>query len=138
MTSYYLDTSVALRILLGESPVAARWFEHAVESPADAVISSRVLRTEMTRALRRVRQPIDMRSEILDFIGLVPLDHGILQEAEAIVPHIKTLDSIHLASALHSGVEELVIATHDKNMTSVAKELGFDTHDPVTDDPEQR
>ncbi|WP_245554962.1 type II toxin-antitoxin system VapC family toxin [Nesterenkonia alba] len=137
MTSYYLDTSVALRILLGDSPAAALWFEDAVESPADSVISSRVLRTEMTRALRRLRQPIDRRSQILDFVGLVPLDHAMLQEAEAIVPHIKTLDAIHLASALRSGVEDLVIATHDRNMRSIAEELGFEILDPVTDDAVQ-
>lgn len=137
MTTFYLDTSTALRILLGESPATAGWFEDAVESPSDEVISSRILRTEMTRALRRVRHPLGRRTEVLDFIGLIPLDHAILQEAEAIVPHVKTLDAIHLASALRSGVEDLVITTHDRNMASVAAELGFNTHDPVTDDPNQ-
>ena len=137
MTAYYLDTSVAIRTLFGQSPAATRWFEDIGESMQDTVISSRVLRTEMTRALRRVGYPLERRYEILDYVGLVPLDHAILQEAEAIVPQIKTLDAIHLASALRSGVEDLVIATHDRTMTTVAEELGFGVHVPVTDDSDQ-
>ncbi|GAB96225.1 hypothetical protein BJY21_004436 [Kineosphaera limosa] len=134
VTQYYLDSSVGLRILLGHSPAAARWFDSATGSPRDRVISSRLLRTEMTRALRRLGEPLETRRAVLDHVGIVPLDHAVLQEAEAIVPHLKSLDAIHLGSALRSGVEGIVIATHDRAMAVVAGELGLDVHDPVTDD----
>lgn len=135
MTQYYLDSSVGLRILLGHSPAAARWFDDTIGSSADLVISSRLLRTEMTRALRRLAEPLERRAEVLDHIGTLPLDHAVLVEAEAIVPHVRTLDAIHLASALRSGLEDIVVCTHDRAMTVVARQVGLDVYDPVTDDP---
>ena len=68
-------------------------------------------------------------------LGTVSLDHAVLQEAEAIVPHITTLDAIHLASVLRSGLEDVVVCTHDQAMSAVARLLGLEIHDPVTDDP---
>ena len=135
MTQYYLDSSVALRILLGHSPSAARWFDGITASPSDGMVSSRLLRTEMTRALRRLGQPLERRAAVLDHIGTIPLDHAVLVDAEAIVPPIKTLDAIHLGSALRSGVEDVVVCTHDVAMTTVARALGLEVYDPVTDDP---
>ena len=134
MTQYYLDSSVGLRVLLGHSPAAARWFDDATASGRDRVISSRLLRTEMTRALRRLGQPIERRSAVLDHVGTVPIDHAVLLEAEAIVPHVKTLDAVHLASALRSGIDGIVVCSHDRTMTAVARLLGLEVHDPVTDD----
>lgn len=72
-----------------------------------------------------------LRAEILDYIETVGVDHAVLQEAEAIVPHIRTLDAIHLASALRSGRPDLTIVTHDRVMKSVAEQIGFPVHDPV-------
>lgn len=89
----------------------------------------------MTRALRRVAEPLERRAEVLDHIGTLPLDHAVLVEAEAIVPHVRTLDAIHLASALRSGLEDIVVCTHDRAMTVVARQVGLDVYDPVTDDP---
>lgn len=137
MTQYYLDSSVGIRILLGQSPAAARWFDSVTRSPVDQAMSSRILRTEMTRALRRLGEPLERRNDVLDYVATVPLDHAVLQEAEAIVPHLKTLDAIHLASALRIGVEGIVVCTHDRAMASVARQLGLDVDDPVTDDPAQ-
>lgn len=135
MTDYYLDTSVGMRILLGHSPAAARWFDRTVASADDRVVSSRLLRTEMTRALRRLGHPIDRRGAVVDHVGTIALDHAVLQEAEAIVPHVRTLDALHLASALRSGVDAIVVTTHDTAMKSVAGLLGLAVHDPVSDDP---
>ncbi|MQY23157.1 type II toxin-antitoxin system VapC family toxin [Nocardia macrotermitis] len=131
MTDYYLDTSVAVRIILGHSPEAATWFDNATASRSDRVISSRLLRTEITRVLRREGLPVAARDQIIDYVHLVAVDHAVLNEAEAIISHIRTLDAIHLASALRCGLDELVIVTHDKNMTHVAEQLGFPIHDPV-------
>ena len=50
------------------------------------------------------------------------------------MPHIKTLDAIHLASVLRSGLEDVVVCTHDQAMSAVARLLGLEIHDPVTDD----
>lgn len=129
--SFYLDTSVAVRIILGHSPEAADWFDNSADSDATRVVSSRLLRTEITRVLRRESLPVLDRDRILDYIDIIPVDHAVLNEAEAIISHIRTLDAIHLASALRSGLEDLTVVTHDKNMATVAEHLGFPVYDPV-------
>lgn len=131
MKAYYLDTSVAVRILLGHSPSAAEWFDRVTDDIDCSVLSSRLLRTELTRVLRREGLAVQRREEILDYLDTVGVDHAVLQEAEAIIPHIRTLDAIHLASALRCGVPDLAIVTHDRVMRSVAEQLGFAVLDPV-------
>ena len=130
MTSYYyLDSSVAVRILYGHSKSATAWFDQVTGSDA-VVFSSRLLRTELTRVLRRDRQPIERRDEVLDYVEIVPIDGIILAEAEAIVPHVKTLDAIHLASVIRTGLDATIV-THDATVTSVAGEIGYAVFDPV-------
>ena len=133
MTTYYLDSSVAVRIILGHSVEAAVWFDAATGGPRDRVVSSRILRTELTRVLRRESIPVLARDQILDFIDVIPLDHAVLHEAEAIVPHVRSLDAIHLGSALRSGLDDLVVVTHDSAMATVAATLGLRVLDPVID-----
>lgn len=117
--------------MLGHSPEAAQWFDDAIADDDAQVIASRLLRTELTRVLRRESLPVSRRDEILDYIGTIPISDAILGEAEAIVPHIKTLDAIHLASLLHTGIDGVVV-THDAQMQSVAELIGFATFDPVS------
>ncbi|MDR0482886.1 MAG: type II toxin-antitoxin system VapC family toxin [Cellulomonadaceae bacterium] len=130
MSTYYLDSSVALRALLNHSPSATAWLESESSHEANIFISSRLLRTEITRVLRRESLPVSLRNEILDSILTIPLTDGIIAEAEAIVPHVKTLDAIHLASAIATG-QDPVIVTHDTGMKSAAELLGLQWHDPV-------
>ncbi|WP_217696705.1 PIN domain-containing protein [Mycobacterium sp. GA-1841] len=129
MTYFYLDSSVAVRILLGHSMPAAAWFDTATGDPETSVISSRLLRTELTRVLRREGLPVQRRDALLDYVGMLPISDALLAEAEAIVPHIKTLDAIHLASVIRSGLDATVVS-HDATMLSVAGELGYATLDP--------
>ncbi|MGY6500402.1 MAG: type II toxin-antitoxin system VapC family toxin [Acidimicrobiales bacterium] len=131
--TFYLDSSVGLRIILGQSPSSAAWFDRATGDDTSMVVSSRLLRTEITRVLRREGLPVGRRDTLLSYIGTIPLDHAVLNEAEAIVPHVRSLDAIHLASAVRSGLEDLIIVTHDQAMREVAEQIGFATHDPVAD-----
>ena len=129
---YLLDSSVAVRILLGHSPAAATWFADAAADPDVELLASRLLRTEVTRVLRREGLPVSRRDEVVDYVGTIPISDAILAEAEAIVPHVKTLDAIHLASLLHTGLYATIV-THDANMRAVAEVLGYPTVDPVAD-----
>ncbi len=129
VSASYVDTSVAVHVLLGTAS-ARDWFDEATGG-AEPVISSRLLRTELTRVLRREGLPLARRDEVLDHLSVVPLDHAVLQEAEAIVPHVRTLDAIHLASALRTGIDDLVVVTTTRPCGPVAGELGLRTLDPV-------
>lgn len=132
--TFYIDTSVAGRILLGQSPAAARWFDDA--SLDAGLLTSRLTKTELTRLARRESIDFTERDKILDVLAFVPLDHAVAQEAEAIVPHVRTLDAIHLASALRAGIDGIVIVSHDSRMLEVATEIGFATFDPCSSDDE--
>lgn len=131
VTRYLLDSSVAVRILLGHSQSAAQWFDAVTADPESSIIASRLLRTELTRVLRREGQAVSLRDEILDYVGILSLSEGVLAEAEAIVPHLKTLDAIHLASLIRTGIDAIVV-THDARMREVAELVGFGVVDPVT------
>lgn len=87
----------------------------------------------MTRVLRRDQLPVSIVDDFVDELTLLTIDNILIDEARAIEPHIKSLDAIHLASALRVGTENVAVATHDSNMRKVAELLGFAVHDPVTD-----
>ncbi|WP_249019055.1 PIN domain-containing protein [Conexibacter sp. S30A1] len=130
MRWFLLDASVALRVVLGRSPAAATWIDSVNGDPDQGLIASRLLKTEITRVLRREGLPVSMRDELLDYVQLIPISDAVLAQAEAIVPHIKSLDAIHLASLIHTGIDATV-ATHDATMAHVAQLLGYPVLDPV-------
>lgn len=132
MTTYYLDTSVALRALLGHSPSAAAWIDQVTADDEHVVVSSRILRTELTRVLRREGLAVSRRDEVMDVLSLVPLTDGVLAAAEAIEPQVKTLDAIHLGSVIAAGLDA-VIVSHDAAMIAAATWLGYPVLDPVTE-----
>ncbi len=128
--TWYLDTSVALRILLAHSDSAVSWFNRCAQR-GDVLVSSRVLELEMIRVLRR--EGIDV-NEAHDFVAqlvILRIDDALARDAAAIRPHIKTLDALHLASAQRLGAGAVTIVTHDKSMAHVADALGFEVFDPV-------
>lgn len=130
MRHYYLDSSVAVRILFGHSATAAAWFDAATADPDSLIVSSRLLRTELTRVLRREGVDVMLRDVIVDYVGTIAIDDAVLAEAEAIVPHVKTLDAIHLASLVRTGIDATVV-THDDTMRRTAEQLGYAVLDPV-------
>ncbi|NKY09548.1 type II toxin-antitoxin system VapC family toxin [Cellulomonas hominis] len=127
--TFYLDSSVALRAVLDvpERPRVLHW----VDARAGKLVSSRLLRTEIVRVLRRERLPVSAASPLLSRVGLVSLSDEVASVAESIERHVKTLDALHLATALVIG-EPVVVVTHDDTMAAVAGHLGLDVEDPVT------
>lgn len=130
---YLLDSSVAVRVILGHAPQAAAWIDRLNADPDRSLVASRLLKTEITRVLRRERIAVTVRDELLDHVAVIPISDAILAEAEAIVPHVKSLDAIHLASLIHSGLDAAVV-THDATMAHVAGILGYHVIDPIVEE----
>jgi len=128
VTRFYLDTSVAAHAVDGELG-AVEWFDTA--SATAEIVSSRLMKTELTRFLRRDDRPIHLRDLVLDKTDLAVLDEAVLASAESITEHAKTLDAIHLATAVAFG-SDTVMVSHDANLLRLAEELGLRTLDPVT------
>ena len=128
MSRIYLDSSVALRTIL-DVPERGRLLQWMQKSGM-VYVSSRLLRTEVIRVLRREGRSLKEAAPLLDRVGILDLTSETHTIAESIERHINTLDALHLATALLVG-EPMIIATHDANMKLVAKDLGFDVVDPV-------
>lgn len=128
----YIDSSVLLRVVLGEPEPLKEWrrIDHAV--------SSELIRLECLRTIDRARIELDLpdeavsqqRADVLDALdafGLVPLTGNVLERAAEPFPTlIGSLDAIHLASALlvRRQYDELVFATHDRQLGLAARALG--------------
>jgi predicted nucleic acid-binding protein len=125
----YLDSSVALRTIL-DVPERGRlqvWMETASDT---TFVSSRLLRTEVICVLRRDGRPLADGTPLLDRIGMLDISRETHTVAESIERQVKTLDALHLATALLIG-EPVTVATHDATMKLVAGHLGLDVTDPV-------
>jgi len=132
----YLDSSVLLRIILGEPEPLTTW--STVTDP----VSSELIRLECLRTIDRARirlrlddrQVAQQRADVLEAIealSLVPLDGAVLQRASEPMPTLLgSLDAIHLASALlvRDQLPGLAFATHDHELGTAALSVGFAVH----------
>lgn len=129
----YVDTSVVLRIVLGEPDALAEW------SRIRVALSSELLRVEMLRTIDRARirhgladpdvarQRADALATLVG-ITLVPLDQSVLARAADPFPTLlRTLDAIHLTSALRARTAHpaMTFATHDRELGTAARAVGF-------------
>lgn len=128
MRIVYLDSSVALRTIL-DVPERVR-LQAWMETPETSFVSSRLLRTEMIRVLRRDGRPPADAAPLLDRVGMLDITRETHTVAESIERHVKTLDALHLATALLIG-EPVTVASHDTVMKATAEQLGLLVTDPV-------
>lgn len=124
----YLDSSIALRTIL-DTPERGR-LRSWMQAPGTAFVSSRLLRTEVIRVLRRDGRPLVEGVPLLDRVGMLEITRETHTVAESIERHIKTLDALHLATALLIGAP-VTVASHDSTMKKVAEQLGLSVADPV-------
>ena len=133
----YIDSSVALRAALPSNQCDA-WRDWMTATKNDApIVSTRHLKTEMIRMLRRDRIDLLEADKVLSRIRMLPVTPATFVDAEQIRPTIKTLDALHLASAKFFGSQvgvDLTLLTHDQTMRSVAELIGLRTGDPVGPD----
>jgi predicted nucleic acid-binding protein len=132
----YVDTSVILRVVLGEPERLKIWPK--ITNP----VSSELIRLECLRTIdrARVRLGLDDRSvakqrgavmETIDSLRLISLDRVILDRAAEPFPtSLGSLDAIHLASALiaREQIDDLILATHDTELALAAQAVGFSVH----------
>jgi predicted nucleic acid-binding protein len=130
----YVDSSVLLRVALGQPNALREWRD------IERGVSSALVTTESLRTLDRVRLRVNLsdievarrRATILaliDSLELVEVDNSVLDRAAQPMPtELGTLDAIHLASALlwkdALGVDP-VMATHDKALALAAQAHGL-------------
>jgi predicted nucleic acid-binding protein len=129
----YIDTSVILRSLLGQ-PGAMDWsrWDHAYSSEILGLEARRVidrLRLESALDDRGVAEAHQELMRIREFLGEVSLTRAVLRRAALPMPTVvKTLDAIHLTSALillENRQVAVSFATHDLQQATAARSFGF-------------
>lgn len=129
----YVDSSVLLRIVLGEPGRLREW------GRIRSAYSSVLIRLECLRTIDRarlVRQLSDtavatQRARVLeqiDGLSLVAIDDTVLARAADPFPtSLGSLDAVHLTTALRLQhlVPELMLATHDEELGLAARAVGI-------------
>ncbi len=130
----YVDSSVVLRHLLGQAK-SLDW------GGWEAAYSSEILGLEVRRVIDRLRLGSALDDDgvanaqqaltrLERSIGQISLTRRVLRRAALPMPTaVKTLDAIHLASALlfqERRGNALVFATHDVQQATGARALGFE------------
>jgi uncharacterized protein len=130
----YLDSSVLLRLVLGQRDALAEW------AKIDDGVASRLVEVECLRTLDRLRlvEALDDREiatrreavfRLLDSISIVELNRPVLARASQPMPTtLGTLDAIHLATALiwaEQTGSPLMMATHDQLLATAARASGL-------------
>lgn len=105
-----------------------RWQEEAEAR----LVTSDLGEAEVLRAVRRVDADlIDRAQAVLRTMDIVPLDRAHLRRAALIAPtHLRTLDAIHVVSALDLGDRLHGFVTYDERQAHAAHEHGMHVESP--------
>jgi predicted nucleic acid-binding protein len=129
----YVDTSVLLRVVLGETRRLREW------SRSRRWVASELIRLESLRTIDRARLQLALpdeevsqrRAAVLEHLrafDLIRIDRPVLDRAAEPFPTtLGALDAIHLASALlvRERYPGLTFATHDRELAIAATAVGF-------------
>lgn len=131
MTALYLDSSAFVKLAV-EEPETAILRAFVAGRGASRRVSSALLRTESLRAVRHLgAEALATVREGLRRVDLVGIDDRILDAAGTLEPRVlRTLDAIHLATAMAVGDDLEAIVTYDDRMVEAATLLGLATVTP--------
>ena len=130
MRALYLDSSAFVKVVIEEAESAALRAFLAAEGARR--VSSALLRAEVLRAVRHLGPDgIATVREGLRRVDLIGIDDRILDSAGILEPRVlRTLDAIHLATALAVGDDLDAIVTYDERMVAAARLMGLTTVAP--------
>lgn len=135
MALFYADTSALVKLVLDEpeSPALRTFLGDA------GIASCELVLTELPRAIRRAgandpNLPLDLlitrAVELLDALGLLPLDRALLVAAGALQePALRALDAIHLAAAVDLAPLDAFVS-YDERQSAAARLAGLRTVSP--------
>ena len=130
MSALYLDSSAFVKLVVEETETAA--VRSLLARRASRRVSSALLRTEALRAVRHLGpDALTIVRGGLRRVDLIAIDDRILDSAGTLEPRVlRTLDAIHLATAIAVGDDLEAIVTYDERMVEAARLLGLSTATP--------
>ena len=130
MSALYLDSSAFVKLVVEEEEsTAVRTF---LSGHSARRVSSALLRTEALRAVRHLGpDALATVREGLRRVDLIGIDDRTLDAAGTLEPQVlRTLDAIHLATAMAVGDDLEAIVTYDERMVEAARLVGLSTVSP--------
>ncbi|MEE9416931.1 MAG: type II toxin-antitoxin system VapC family toxin [Acidimicrobiales bacterium] len=125
----YLDSSAIVKLVVGEPETVA--LKDCLAGAA-TLVSSALARTEVLRAVLAGGTKTQRVAELtLARLELLRIDDRILQIAGELLPTgLRSLDAIHLASALAFGESLAEVVCYDLRLSEAAKAAGLSTIAP--------
>ena len=130
MAPAYIDSSAVLKLAIHEPETAAL---ETYLAGCEGLVSSRLAVLECRRAVSRasrarVLQTID---DVLDAIYLLDVTPAILEDAANAEPRLlRSLDAIHVATALSIGDAQVEVITYDQRFADAARATGLTVVQP--------
>lgn len=125
MTTAYVETSAAARLLVeeAESAALAAHLDRLAERDV-RLLSSVLLETELRRLAVRVDLSQAAVSRVLEGIDLLEPDRSLYHQA-GILPgrHLRSLDALHVAAALR--VDATAFIAYDRRQCEAADAVGL-------------
>ena len=119
----YLDTSATAKLLLEEAESKALGdFLRSAETP---LVTSRVGIVELRRVGRRSGAGPDRADALAASLVVVELDETVERQAIVIDPGLRSLDAIHLATALAAADSIDGFVCYDVRLADAAESLGL-------------
>jgi uncharacterized protein len=129
----YLDSSALVKLVKREAESSAlRRFLR--RHPDDARVTSALARVEVVRAVTPGGPAaVAQARRQLARVHQVNLDRSILDDAAALAPGtvLRSLDAIHLASALSIGSDLRAVIAYDQRMQAAAGGIGLSVEAPA-------
>lgn len=128
MSTWYLDTSAALKLILAEAESEA--LIDAVNTARPTLVASYLLETEVRRVVHRFPDLTQRQAtDLLDRVDLYEVNPAMFTQA-GLLPgtQLRSLDALHLATAIAIGVDYVV--TYDVRMCQAAEGVGLRIETP--------
>ena len=126
---YYLDSSAVVKLVFEEKESdSLRAFLK------QNLVSSDLTKIEVYRVCARLdKKSIEVANKVFECMSFFEINKKVIERTKKLVeiPYLKSLDSIHVSTAL--GIAELIdgFVTYDKQMIRAAKELELSVVSPV-------
>ena len=141
----YLDSCALVKLIReeDESEALQAWLD---DRGSELAVTSELAEAEVLRVVRRnnhtdkgeLIDPDELAADLVEAagvlaaVGQIAVDRGVLERAGALeAPMVRTLDAIHLVSALDLEPVAAVFVTYDRRLAAAARETGLTVHSPL-------
>ncbi len=123
---YYFDSSALVKMFSSENHSVEFQNFFLTQSKAQSkLFSSALSKVEIFRSLQRQEKDVSLVDEFLKSLSLLRLSDSVISLAQIVAPGLRSLDAIHLATALQLRPLDLTFVTYDKPLAKAAKEAGL-------------